>query len=93
MADGAVGNQDCGVDLIGHAAGDDLRTIDFERHAMTAIGRHPVKTRRNGSDPTRGCTLTQLDQRKVRAGVLGRRVLAVDGDVRDAQVVVPRRIP
>jgi len=59
---------------------------------MTAIGRQTMKTWGDRSNPATGRRLTQFGQREVGCGVLGRRVLAVDGDVRDAQVIALRRV-
>src|SRR6266545_8059049 len=50
VADRAIGNKDRGIDSVSHAPGDDLRAIDFERDAMTAIGRGPVEARSRRAD-------------------------------------------
>jgi hypothetical protein len=51
-----------------------------------------VDTRGDGADAPGGGGAAQGGEREVGAGILGRRVVAVYGDVRDAQVVVLRRI-
>ena len=55
---------------------------------MAAIGGQAVKARRHRPDaPARGGA-PQFGQGKIGAGIFGRGVLAVDRDMRDAQVVV-----
>ncbi len=92
MADGTVGNQDRGVDAVCLAAGNDLRTVLLERDAMAAIRRGAVKPRRNRPDAAFGGAPAQFGEGEVRARIFGCRVLAVDGDVRDAKVRVQRGI-
>src|SRR5438552_11707173 len=92
VADGAIGNQDRCIDFVRPTTRDDLRTVDLERHTMAAIGRSTMKARCNRPDAARSRPLTQLGQRKIGSRVLGRRVLAIDGDVRNAQVGVLRRV-
>ena len=59
---------------------------------MAAIGRKAVKPLGNRSDPAIGCRSTQFGQWEIRRRVLGCRVLAINGDVRDAQVVIFCRV-
>ena len=92
VADGAVGEEQRRIDAIGLAARHQLRAVDLQRHAVAAVGGQPVKARRNRADaPARG-RAPQLRQREPGAGVLGRGVLAVDPHMRDAQIVVLRRV-
>ena len=88
----AVRDQDRRVGLVRLAARDDLRTVLLQRDASAAVGRRAVKSRRDGPDAARGGAPAQCGQRKPGARVLGRRVLPIDGDMRDAEVVVPRGI-
>jgi hypothetical protein len=92
VAHRAVGGEDGGIDAVVPAAGHDLRAVDLERDAMAAVGRQAVKARRDRADATALGGAVQLGQREPGAGVPGRGVLAVDADVRDAQVVVLGRI-
>ena len=92
VTDGTVGNQDRGVGAVCLAPRDDLRTILLERHAMASIRRRAVEARRNGTDAAFGRASAQLRKREVSGRVLRGRVLAVDGDMRDAKVMVLRRI-
>jgi hypothetical protein len=55
---------------------------------MAAIRRRTVEARRDPADPAGRLGAAQGGKRKPGAGVLGGRVLAVDRDVRDAQVVI-----
>ncbi len=56
--------------------------------AVAAVGGQAVEARRKRADAAAPGGAPQLRQREPGAAVLGRRVLAVDADVRDAQVVV-----
>ena len=92
VADRAIGDQDRGVGAVCLAARDDLGAVDLDRRALAAVGRRAVETRRQRADPARRGGAPQRRQREPGAGVLGRRVLAIDRHVRDAQVVIVARV-
>ena len=92
MADRAVRHQHGDIDLVGQAAGEDFRGIDVDGDAVAAIGRRAEEARRDLADPPRGLRLQELRQRKPGAAVGRRGVLAVVADMRDAQIVLLRRV-
>ena len=55
---------------------------------MAAVGGQTVEAQRDRPDAAMRCRSAERGEGKVAARVFGRGVLAVDGDVRDAQVVV-----
>jgi hypothetical protein len=68
------------------AARQQLQRVDLDRHAMAAVGRHPVEARRERADAPRRRRPAQRAQGEIGPLVRTRRVLAVDRDMRDAQV-------
>src|SRR5262249_25035186 len=70
----------------------ELRTIDFERRAMAAVGRQAMKARRDGADPAICRLPAQLGEREIGADIFGTCVLAIDRDVRDAQAMIGSRV-
>ena len=66
------------------AAGRRARTRD----AMASIGGGTMKPRGHRADATRSRHFPQSGQWKIRAGILSRRVLAINGDVRNAKIVI-----
>src|SRR6202008_812144 len=59
---------------------------------MSVSGRHAMKARGNRPNAARRRPAAQLSQWKVGGDILGYCVFTVDGDVRDPQVVVLRRV-
>ena len=88
MADGAVGQQQQGIDVVGLAARDDLWRVYLDCGAMAAVGGRAVKAWRDAADAALDCGFAKGGKREIGAGVFRGGVRAVDGDVRDTQVVV-----
>ena len=88
MADRAVRHDDGDIDLVGLAAGEDIRRVDIDGDAVAAIGRRTEEARRDLSDASRGGGFEELRQRKPGATVGSCRVLAVVADMRDPQIVL-----
>src|SRR5262249_57552211 len=82
MTHWAVGNQDRGVDRVGLVASHDLRAVSLERDPVAAIGRQTVKAWSNRADAAACRPRPQLGEREVSRRVFGRRMRAVDGDMR-----------
>src|SRR5262245_65103087 len=88
MANGTVGQQQGGINAILLTARDQLRAIDLEGDAMAAVGWQAMKPASQPADAAGAGGGAQGGQGKVAAGVLRRRMLAVDTDVGDAQIVI-----
>src|SRR5206468_3638517 len=86
------GNEDRRVYTVHLATAHDLRTVGLERHTMAAVGRQAMKPWSDGADPSASRLSAQLGEREVASDVCGGRVLAIDCDVRDAQVMIGRRV-
>src|SRR5581483_12356950 len=96
MAYRAVRDQDRGIGTVFPAAAQDLRCVGFARHALAAVGGSAVEAR-EGTDaapfgPMGGDGAAEGVQREVAALVFAGRVLEVDGDVVDAEVVLLSRV-
>ena len=88
MADRAVRDDHGDIDLVGLAAGENIRRINIDGDAVAAIGRRAKETRRDLADTPRGSSFEELRQRKPGAAVGSCRVLAVVTDMRDPQIVL-----
>ena len=82
-----------GINLVGLAAREDLGRVGVDGDAVAAVGRRAEEARRHLADPPRGLGFQKLRQRKPGAAVGSCRVLAIVADMRDAQIMLLRRVP
>jgi hypothetical protein len=92
MAHGTVGNQDRRIDDVRFAARDDLRTVDLEGSSPASVCRQAVKARSQRSDAVRRREVSQRGEREVRSGILRGRMLSIDREVRDPEIVGHGRV-
>ena len=91
VADRAVGHQDRGVHLVGHASGQQFRAIHAHGVALASVGRHAMEARRQRPDAPRLRRAPQRGQRKPGIAVVT-HLLAVDADMGNPQVMVVRHV-
>jgi hypothetical protein len=92
VANRTVRHQHRHIHLVSLAAREDFGRIGLDGDAMAAVGRRAEETRCYFSDSTLAREPLQLRQRKPGSAVVGRRVYAIIGDMRNPQVVRLRRI-
>jgi hypothetical protein len=92
MAHRAVRHQHRNVGAVFLATRQDVRTVHLDRVALAAVGWSAVKAACQVADPLATHLLAQQGKWKPAAGVFHAGVLAVDVDMRDAQIVVLLRI-
>jgi hypothetical protein len=92
MANRTIRDENRCIDVIDATSFQDLRAVDLEGGSMAPTGRKAVEARCERPNAAARCGPAQFREREIRAGIFGGRVRAIYRDMRDPQVVVPRRI-
>ena len=88
---GAIRQQDRRLNTVVYAALQYLWTVHLQRLTLASIGRCTVESPRKRADSPGSDSGAQCLERKPAAAILHTRVHAINGDMRDPEVVLLRR--
>src|SRR5258706_13573934 len=92
MTHGAIRQQDCRLNTVVSAALQYLRAVHLQRLTLASIGRCTVESPRKRADSPSSRSGAKCLERKPAAAILHTRVHAINGDMRDPEVMLKRRL-